>query len=69
MQASEDSNGDLKEARGLLKEAMIEQEDAHVEVQKAAKAAQEAHDLMLQSIALHMRRTPLLSEDVLCRPS
>jgi uncharacterized coiled-coil DUF342 family protein len=48
MQASEDSNGDLKEARSLLKEAMIEQEDAHVEVQKAAKAAQEAHDLMLQ---------------------
>ena len=37
MQASEDSNGDLKEARGLLKEAMIEQEEAHVEVQKAAK--------------------------------
>lgn len=48
MQASEDSNGDLKEARGLLKDAMIEQEEAHVEVQKAAKAAQEAHDLMLQ---------------------
>jgi len=48
MKASEDSNSDLKEARGLLKEAMIEQEEAHVEVQKAAKAAQEAHDLMLQ---------------------
>ena len=36
MQASEDSNGDLKEARGMLREAMVEQEAAHVEVQKAA---------------------------------
>ena len=27
---------------------MVEQEAAHVEVQKAAQAAQEAHDLMLQ---------------------
>ncbi len=48
MQASEDSNGELKEARGMLREAMVEQESAHVEVQKAAQAAQEAHDLMLQ---------------------
>lgn len=48
MKESEDSNGDLKEARAMLKEAMVMQEDAHVEVQNAAKAAQEAHDLMLQ---------------------
>ena len=48
MKASEDSNGELKEARGMLREAMIAQEEAHVEVQKAAQAAQEAHDLMLQ---------------------
>ena len=38
----------MKEARGMLREAMVEQEAAHVEVQKAAQAAQEAHDLMLQ---------------------
>ena len=48
MQASEDNNGELKEARGMLREAMVEQEEAHVEVQKAAQAAQEAHELMLQ---------------------
>ena len=48
MQASEDSNGDLKDARGMLRQAMVEQEAAHVEVQKAAQAAQEAHDLMIQ---------------------
>jgi len=48
MKEAEDSNGDLKEARAMLKEAMVMQEDAHVEVQNAAKAAQEAHDLMLQ---------------------
>lgn len=48
MKEAEDSNGDLKDARNMLKEAMITQENAHVEVQKAAKAAQEAHDLMLQ---------------------
>jgi uncharacterized coiled-coil DUF342 family protein len=48
MQSSEDSNGDLKEARGMLREAMVLQEEAHVEVQKAAQAAQEAHELMLQ---------------------
>ena len=48
MKSSEDSNGELKEARGMLREAMVVQEEAHVEVQKAAQAAQEAHDLMLQ---------------------
>ena len=48
MQASEDANVELKEARGMLREAMVAQEEAHVEVQKAAQAAQEAHDLMLQ---------------------
>tara|TARA_B100000941_G_scaffold54353_1_gene35157 strand:- start:482 stop:1363 length:882 start_codon:yes stop_codon:yes gene_type:complete len=48
MKEAEDSNGDLKEARAMLKEAMVMQEEAHVEVQNAAKAAQEAHDLMLQ---------------------
>ena len=48
MKEAEDSNGDLKEARAMLKEAMVMQEDAHIEVQNAAKAAQEAHDLMLQ---------------------
>ena len=48
MKATEDSNGDLKEARGMLREAMAEQEAAHAEVQSAAQAAQEAHDLMLQ---------------------
>ena len=48
MKSSEDSNGDLKEARGMLREAMVLQEEAHVEVQKAAQAAQEAHELMLQ---------------------
>ena len=48
MKSSEDSNGDLKEARGMLREAMALQEEAHVEVQKAAQAAQEAHELMLQ---------------------
>ena len=45
MKATEDSNGDLKEARGMLR---AEQEAAHAEVQSAAQAAQEAHDLMLQ---------------------
>ena len=44
----EDSNTQLKEARGELREAMEAQEEAHLEVQKAAKAAQEAHELMLQ---------------------
>jgi uncharacterized coiled-coil DUF342 family protein len=44
----EDSNVQLKEARGELREAMEVQEEAHVEVQSAAKAAQEAHELMLQ---------------------
>ena len=48
MKSSEDSNGDLKEARGMLREAMVLQEEAHVEVQKAAQAAQEAHELILQ---------------------
>ena len=48
MKSSEDSNGDLKEARGTLREAMLIQEGAHEEVQTAAQAAQEAHELMLQ---------------------
>lgn len=47
MEANEDSNIDLKDARGKLREAMIAQEEAHKEVQEAAQAAQEAHDLML----------------------
>lgn len=44
----ESSNEDLKEARELLKTAMDAQEAAHLEVQKAANAAQDAHELMLQ---------------------
>ena len=48
MKSSEDSNGELKEARGMLREAMGAQEEAHEEVQKAAQQAQEAHELMLQ---------------------
>ena len=48
MKSSEDSNGELKEARGMLREAMVAQEEAHEEVQKAAQQAQEAHELMLQ---------------------
>ncbi len=48
MKQAEDSNGELKEARGMLREAMEAQELAHIEVQKAAQAAQEAHELMLQ---------------------
>jgi len=48
MKSSEDSNGDLKEARGMLREAMALQEAAHEEVQTSAQAAQEAHELMLQ---------------------
>ena len=48
MKTSEGSNGELKEARELLREAMAKQEAAHEEVQTAAVAAQEAHELMLQ---------------------
>ena len=48
MKSSENSNGELKEARELLRDAMAIQEEAHVEVQKSALAAQEAHELMLQ---------------------
>ncbi|MGY8754632.1 MAG: coiled-coil protein [Candidatus Poseidoniales archaeon] len=47
MKKAEEGNGDLKDARGSLRVAMEAQESAHVEVQAAAKAAQEAHDLML----------------------
>mgnify|MGYP001191279779 FL=1 len=48
MKAAENSNDELKGARGELREALQAQEEAHIEVQKAAKAAQEAHELMLQ---------------------
>jgi uncharacterized coiled-coil DUF342 family protein len=48
MKEAEEGNGELKDARGSLRAAMESQESAHVEVQKAAKAAQEAHELMLQ---------------------
>ena len=48
MKLAEDSDDSLKDARAELKEAMDSQEVAHLEVQKAANAAQEAHDLMLQ---------------------
>ena len=48
LQNAEDSNVDLKEARESLRTAMAAQEEAHLEVQKSAKAAQEAHELMLQ---------------------
>lgn len=48
MKLAEDGDDSLKEARFELKEAMEAQEVAHLEVQKAANAAQEAHDLMLQ---------------------
>ncbi|MCS5532647.1 MAG: hypothetical protein NZ736_00105 [Candidatus Poseidoniaceae archaeon] len=45
---AEDENSDLKDSRAAVQEAMAEQEIAHEEVQKAATAAQEAHELMLQ---------------------
>ena len=48
LKQAEDSNVDLKDARGELRTAMEAQEAAHEEVQKAATAAQEAHELMLQ---------------------
>jgi len=48
MKQAEDGDESLKDARSELKIAMESQEVAHLEVQKAANAAQEAHDLMLQ---------------------
>jgi len=48
MVSSEDDNEDLKAVRAEMKAAMEQQEAAHEEVQKAALAAQEAHELMLQ---------------------
>lgn len=45
---AEDSNTDLKDARAAVQEVMAQQEIAHEEVQMAATAAQEAHELMLQ---------------------
>jgi uncharacterized coiled-coil DUF342 family protein len=48
MKLAEDGDESLKDARSELKAAMESQEFAHLEVQKAANAAQEAHDLMLQ---------------------
>ena len=44
---AEESNGDLKDSRAAVQEAMALQEIAHEEVQQAATAAQEAHELML----------------------
>jgi uncharacterized coiled-coil DUF342 family protein len=44
---AEESNGDLKDSRAAVQEAMALQEVAHEEVQNAATAAQEAHELML----------------------
>ena len=48
MTSIDDSNEDMKGLREELKIALAEQEDAHEEVQTAANAAQEAHELMLQ---------------------
>jgi len=48
MKLAEDGDESLKDARSELKAAMDSQEVAHLEVQKAANAAQEAHELMLQ---------------------
>ena len=45
---AENENSDLKEFRAAVQEAMAQQEIAHEEVQKAATAAQDAHELMLQ---------------------
>jgi len=47
LKRSDDSNGDLKVELLAVHEAMAQQEVAHEEVQKAATAAQEAHELML----------------------
>jgi len=48
MVSAEEDNVDLREVRAEMKAAMETQEAAHEEVQKAALAAQEAHELMLQ---------------------
>ena len=48
MKSVDDGNEDMKGLRDELKAALAEQEDAHEEVQNAANAAQEAHELMLQ---------------------
>jgi uncharacterized coiled-coil DUF342 family protein len=48
MKAAEDSNVELKDARGVLRIAIDDQEVAHQEVTEAAESAQEAHDLMLK---------------------
>ena len=48
MTSIDDSNEDMKGLRDELKIALAQQEEAHEEVQNAANAAQEAHELMLQ---------------------
>jgi len=48
MNSFDDTNDDLKSLREELKVALAEQEEAHEEVQTAANAAQDAHELMLQ---------------------
>ena len=48
MNSFDDKNDDLKSLREELKVALAEQEEAHEEVQTAANAAQDAHELMLQ---------------------
>ena len=48
MNSFDDKNDDLKSLREELKIALAEQEEAHEEVQTAANAAQDAHELMLQ---------------------
>ena len=48
MNSVDDKNDDMKSLREDLRAALEVQEEAHEEVQKAANAAQEAHELMLQ---------------------
>ena len=48
MNSVDDKNDDMKSLRDDLRAALAEQEEAHEEVQNAANAAQEAHELMLQ---------------------
>ena len=48
MSSNESDSEDMRSLRESLKEALAEQEAAHEEVQHAANAAQEAHELMLQ---------------------
>jgi len=48
MNSVDDKNDDMTSLRDDLRAALAEQEEAHEEVQNAANAAQEAHELMLQ---------------------